>query len=235
MKKAVFFDLDGTLLPMDQDVFVRDYMTRLAGYLAPHGYDPQKLLGAIWNGTGAMVQNDGSRTNEAVFWESFCGAFGAEARKDEPLFEAFYQDAFQKVQASCGFNPMSLEVIRFLQDKGIRRILATNPLFPRIATHSRVRWAGLDPADFEWITTYENASYCKPNPDYYREILAKMELEPQACIMVGNDAVEDLAAAQLGMDVFLLTDCLINKKNADLSGYPQGSMADLMQYLKTQL
>ena len=28
---TVLFDLDGTLLPMDQDVFVKDYFTRIAG------------------------------------------------------------------------------------------------------------------------------------------------------------------------------------------------------------
>ena len=122
-----------------------------------------------------------------------------------------------------------------LKEKGIGRILATNPLFPRIATESRVRWAGLDPADFDWITTYENASYCKPNPDYYREILGRMGLDPKDCIMVGNDAVEDVAAAELGMEVFLVTDCLINKDNRDLSGYPQGSLTDFVTYLEKRI
>ena len=41
MIKTVLFDLDGTLLPMDQDNFVKAYFKNLAIKLAPHGYDPQ--------------------------------------------------------------------------------------------------------------------------------------------------------------------------------------------------
>ena len=42
--KAVLFDLDGTLLPMDQDEFVKAYSMGLAKKLAPHGYEPEKLV-----------------------------------------------------------------------------------------------------------------------------------------------------------------------------------------------
>lgn len=44
---TVLFDLDGTLLPMDQDVFVKDYLKRLAMRMAGHGYDPDALVAAI--------------------------------------------------------------------------------------------------------------------------------------------------------------------------------------------
>jgi hypothetical protein len=49
--------------------------------------------------------------------------------------------------------------------------------------------------------------------------------------MVGNDATEDMVAEKLGMKVFLLTDCLINAQNRELSGYPQGSFPELMAYV----
>ena len=91
-------------------------------------------------------------------------------------------------------------------------MLATNPFFPAIATHKRVRWAGLEPEEFAFITTYENSSYCKPNLEYFRQLLDALGLQPEECVMVGNDALEDTAAAQLGIPVFLLTDCLLNKK-----------------------
>ena len=65
---TVLFDLDGTLLPMDQDVFVKDYFSRIAAKVAPAGYDPKQLIDTIWRGTAAMVKNDGSKTNEEAFW-----------------------------------------------------------------------------------------------------------------------------------------------------------------------
>ena len=51
--------------------------------------------------------------------------------------------------------------------------------------------------------------------------------------MVGNDAAEDTAAEKLGIRVFLLTDCLINKDSRNISGYPQGSFDDLLNYIDT--
>ena len=74
--KTVLFDLDGTLLPMDQDEFIKAYMGRLAKYMMPYGYDPEKLVKGLWMGTGAMVKNDGSVNNFSRFWEVFEKIFG---------------------------------------------------------------------------------------------------------------------------------------------------------------
>ena len=53
----------------------------------------------------------------------------------------------------------------------------------------------------------------------------------EECLMVGNDIGEDMIAETLGMHVFLLTDCLINKKNVDITRYPHGNFSDLQNYL----
>ena len=231
--RYILFDLDGTLLPMDQDVFIKAYFSRLAAKLAPHGYDPEKLIKAIWGGTAAMVKNDGSVTNEDAFWNYFCTVFGENARKDEPIFADFYQTEFQQVQQSCGFDPRAAETIAKLKDMGYTLVLATNPIFPAMATESRMIWAGLDKSNFVLYTTYENSRHCKPNPDYYRDILAQIGAMPEECLMVGNDVSEDMVAATLGMKVFLLTDCLINKHNQDMGCYPHGSFDVLMEFIQT--
>lgn len=125
--------------------------------------------------------------------------------------------------------------MRRLKARGVRVALATNPIFPRIATEQRIRWAGLAPEDFALYTTYENSTFCKPNPDYYREVVRTLGVQPEECLMVGNDATEDLAAREAGMDVFLLTDCLINTKNRDISACPRGDFAALNAYLDKTL
>ena len=232
MIKTILFDLDGTLLPMDQDLFLKAYFGGLVKALVPHGYDGETIVKSIWAGTGAMVKNDGTRSNEAVFWDSFCEFFGPDARSDEPLFLNFYETEFQKVAQVCGRDPRAAEAIRKIKTMGYRVILATNPLFPPIATQSRVRWAGLETQDFELITTYDNSSFCKPNLSYYEEILSKCGLHPEECVMVGNDVAEDMVAAKLGMKVFLLTDCLINKPGADIHQFPHGSFPELMEFIR---
>ena len=235
MIQTVLFDLDGTLLPMDQDEFVHEYFSLLARKLSGHGYEPQELIRSIWSGTKAMVQNDGTRTNEQAFWVDFCGRYGAAARNDEALFNDFYETEFPKVQAVCGYNHQAEAVVGWIREQGVQVVLATNPVFPAVATLQRIRWAGLQPEDFALITTYENASYCKPNPAYYQEIAEKLGLEPAKCLMVGNDVTEDTVAEKLGMKVFLLTDCLINKENRDLSAYPHGGFSELMGFLRENL
>ncbi len=228
---TVLFDLDGTLLPMDQDVFVKTYFKGIAAKLAPYGYEPKELIDAIWHGTMKMIKNDGRHTNEEVFWDYFASQYGKKARKDLPLFDAFYRENFDGVQSVCGFNPDAAALILELKTMGKRVVLATNPIFPAIATEKRIRWAGLDPEDFELYTTYENSSHSKPNPAYYQDILSRLSVPPEECLMVGNDVADDMVAEQLGMNVFLLTDCLINKDNIDISVYPNGGFSELNQYI----
>lgn len=235
MIKAVLFDLDGTLLPMDQDKFIEAYMGTMAKKLAQYGYDPKALGKGVWAGIGAMVKNDGSLRNEEVFWNSFCAVLGEHTRNDAAIFQEYYENEFQSVKESCGYEKRSKKVLTYLKEKGCRIVLATNPLFPSIATESRIRWAGLTPEDFEWYTTYENSSFCKPNPKYYLEILGKIGLMPEECIMVGNDVAEDMVAKTLGMKVFLLTDYLINKEEKDISEYPNGSFEELLDYLEENI
>ena len=229
--KTVLFDLDGTLLPMDMEEFTNGYFAMLTRKLAPRGYEPKKLVDAIWAGTAAMVKNDGSRTNEAAFWDKFAQIFGEESRKDIPLFEEFYANEFQQAKQFCGDDPMAAEAVRRIKASGRRVVLATNPIFPSVATESRLRWAGLEPSDFELYTTYENCRYCKPNVNYYREVLDQLDLSPEDCLMVGNDMTEDTAAAELGMQVFLITDCLINKEGKDVNAWPHGGFEDLIRFV----
>lgn len=233
MITTVFFDLDGTLLPMDQEVFLNAYMGGLAAKLAPHGYEPNHLIRSIWKGTAAMVMNDGRLRNEDVFWNAFSAIYGRDTKADEPIFRNFYENEFQNVAEACGFAPLAAQVVRELKEKGKTLVLATNPLFPDIATLSRTKWAGLDPKDFVHITTYENSRYCKPNPHYYLDILKKLELNAEECLMVGNDVKEDMVCATLGMKVFLLTDCIINKENQDISQYPQGGFPELLNFIRS--
>ncbi len=232
MIRNVFFDLDGTLLPMDQDIFTKTYFKRLAGKLAPFGYEADRLISSIWEGTAAMVKNDGSCSNEEAFWKCFCGIYGEKARADMPVFEEYYRVEFQEAQKACGFQPEAAAVVKTLREQGCRLVLATNPLFPAIATEARIRWAGLEPSDFEKYTTYENSRYCKPNPEYYAKLIDELGCVPEETLMVGNDVDEDMVAETLGMKVFLLTDCLINRAGKTLDHYPKGGFEELRRFLK---
>ena len=233
--KAVLFDLDGTLLPLDVEGFPRVYLGALAARMAKRGYDPKEFVDGIWKGTAAMMKNDGAATNETVFWNVFAGIFGEKIRKEEGELDAFYREEFDAFRAVCGFLPAAGRTVKAVKEMGVTVALATNPIFPAVATEKRIVWAGLDREDFAHVSTYENSRYSKPNPAYYLDVAAKIGVRPEDCVMVGNDATEDLAAREAGMDVFLLVGGLLNRKGVDISAVPQGGFEDLLAYLKGKL
>ena len=230
--KTILFDLDGTLLPMDQDSFTKAYFDGLAKKLAPYGYEPKRLVGGVWQGTKAMVKNDGTQTNEQVFWKEFASLFGEKVYGDISKFNEFYETDFDKLKSYCGYNEQANKTIRALKEKGYTLALASNPVFPLTAQKKRMLWAGIDPDDFALITSYENSHYCKPNPLYFKEIADKLGVKPSDCLMVGNDTTEDAAAILMGMDFFLLTDCLLNKESKDISKFRRGSFVQLLNYIE---
>lgn len=228
---AVLFDMDGTLVPMDQDKFTKAYFSALCGALAPHGYEAGELVDAVWRGTAAMVKNDGSATNREVFWRTLEGIYGERMERDKALFDDFYINDFDSLKAATTVNPAAAETVARLAKRGVPLVLASNPVFPMLAQRKRVGWAGVDPDVFALITSYENSRYCKPNPAYYSEIVKTLGVRPEHCLMIGNDTREDLAAAKAGLDVFVLTDCIIDGDRVDLSALPHGGFDALNAYL----
>ena len=229
--KYVLFDLDGTLLPMDQDVFMKAYFGGLVKKLAPYGYDPDTLVASIWKGTKAMIQNNGDNINEEVFWDTFVKLLGERVLEDKHLLDEYYVESFDEVQKACGYNPKAKLAVDKIKEMGYTVVLATNPFFPSIATEKRMKWAGFDKSDFLLFTTYENSRHCKPNIEYYKDVLLAIGANPEECLMVGNDVCEDMIAEKLGMKVFLLDDCIINKLGEDISVYPHGSFDELIKYI----
>jgi FMN phosphatase YigB (HAD superfamily) len=228
---TILFDLDGTLLPMEMDTFTKGYFTALAKKCVPMGFDPERLTKAVWAGTKAMVENDGTKTNEERFWETFADLLGDKVLALKGEFEDFYTHEFHEAKAYTKENPLAKEALRIVKEKGYQVVLATNPIFPASGTKSRLEWIGLSPEEFSMVTTYENSVHCKPNLAYYRDILNQIGKEPRDCLMVGNDAVEDLCAEKLGMEVYLVTDTLYNPHHVDISMVNKGSFQNLIAYL----
>ena len=51
--------------------------------------------------------------------------------------------------------------------------------------------------------------------------------------MVGNDVGDDMPAKDIGMQVFLLTENLINKTEHSIECYPNGNYGKLKSFLET--
>ena len=213
MIKAVFFDLDGTLLPLNEDEFIKLYFKLLCKKLAPYGYEPNKLIDTIWSGTKEMYKNKGELLNKDVFWNKFIEVYGEEKLKDVEIFDSFYTEEFFQTKVCCGENPYAREIIDFCKEENIDVFLTTNPIFPTVATETRMSFVNLKMDDFKLVTTYDNSKYTKPNPQYFLEILNQYGLKAEEVILFGNNTLEDGdCASACGIKVYLVGDYIIYNK-----------------------
>ena len=155
MIKACLFDLDGTLLPLDTESFVRIYLKELAGKVK-HLIAPDQLIQTIWEATEAMIKSgDGTRTNEQIFEREFLKRSGLDREIIWPLFNQFYEQDFPKLSKYTKVSPLSRKVVQAAVDHGYKVAVATNPVFPKAAIMERLKWAGINDLPFQWVTVYE--------------------------------------------------------------------------------
>ncbi|EGK07052.1 haloacid dehalogenase domain protein [Desmospora sp. 8437] len=231
MLKVLCFDLDGTLLPMDTEIFIGSYMKELAPYMEE--ILPQdKLIPLIWDATQTMIgDQDGSRTNEEVFTERFLSRSGLKKEEVWPTFDKFYSEHFPTLKQYVQPSPRSRQVVETALDRGYRVAVATNPVFPKEAIRERMCWAQVEDL-VEWVSVYEETHFCKPNPGYYREVAAAMGVSPEECAMIGNDVQEDLVAGTVGMKTYLVTDCLIDRGEPAYRPDQKGTMEELLAEIR---
>ncbi|MFZ5815011.1 MAG: HAD family hydrolase [Bacillota bacterium] len=234
MRKTILFDLDGTLLPIDTELFTRHYMKELAAF-AGHLIPPNQLVEQVMASTYEMIANtDPSLTNAQVFARDFFPKVGKEEAEMMPIFDAFYIERFPVLKRTCpGLPGLARRVVETAVAKGFEIVLATNPIFPRRAVEERMRWVEIDDLPWRLVTVYEEMHACKPQPAYYQEVLQIIGRQPAECMMVGNDVQEDGVAARLGMEVFFVTDFLIDRKGTALPPDRSGTLADFLRYLES--
>lgn len=231
--KAILFDLDGTLLPLDEKLFVDIYFTELSKVFSEYNIESNKLVEAIWTATHEIIKNDGKRTNEEAFWEKFKSIINIDLLNIKEVLEKFYaNEFFTKLKKCSTENNLAKVAVNLAKKNGRKVVLATNPVFP-IDALVRLKWTGLDIDDFDYVTHYSNSSFSKPNPKYYLDLCKKLDVEPKDCLMIGNDERQDIfAASSAGMNCYLVTDYLYTYPECKVN-CEKGSFEDLIEKLKT--
>jgi len=196
--KAVLFDLDDTLLQTDTDAFVRRYFASLEVYLADGGTSqPGRLTRWIMQATAKVVEEPHpKRTNLETFTEAFAQLSGVDAASVWPRFSQFYCEVYPTLGDGLVGMPGAREAVQVAADLGMKRAVATNPLFPGEAVRVRLGWAGLSDVRFDLVTTLENMHWTKPNSEYYGEIAERLAVSPEQCLMVGDSLENDIEPAR---------------------------------------
>ena len=208
MIQAILFDLDDTLLGNGMKTFIPGYFDLLGKYASSY-LEKQRFLAELLHCTQAMMANtDPAVFNRDVFWTAFEQRTGLPTAELEPFFDHFYRSHFSQLQALTQQRPLAAELVRACLVRDLQVVIATNPVFPRIAIEQRLLWAGIPATEFDYalVTSYENMRATKPHQAYYRQILDTIDCDPEAALMVGDNWENDIMpAAGLGLNTYWIT------------------------------
>lgn len=202
--KALLCDLDGTLLDVDMEEFMKPYFAALVPYVSPY-LPGVEVVKALMASTQAMMASHPTLTNEEAFWSDFTARVHVAREAIEPVFVRFYKEVFPSLGRYTRQVPEARVLVQAAMAHGLDVVVATNPIFPAIAIETRLGWAGLAGLPFRHVTTMENSHYTKPSRAYFEEILAVIGRRPEECLMVGNDPQMDLPEVDLGLRTFLVS------------------------------
>jgi FMN phosphatase YigB (HAD superfamily) len=205
--KAVLLDLDNTLILFDEPEFYRSFFQRMASAfedLMP----AEELKRRVVAATLALKDNRGSMRNRDWFSRAFDAGAGLPMDRFWNRWLRFYRDIYGPFGTAVTVPAGQAELIDRLKRRRVPCVIASNPIFPDIALKRRMAWGGLDPTDFSLLTTMDNMSFVKPHAGYFKSIADAIGVTPGECLMVGNDPVNDMAAAGAGMMTYRTTDAL---------------------------
>lgn len=229
--QAIFFDLDGTLVDVDMQLFVAGYLRRLTEQMSAQ-FDPARAARVLHQAVAAMFANtDAEKTLEDILYEVLYVELAMSAQEYRQSLERFCREGLDSLSPLVKGHPLSSQLIDLSLMRGWKVVLATNPIFPRVVVDARLKWGNLDRDAFHHVTSYETAHFCKPSPAFFEELLESMEVPAEACLMVGNDVLHDLSASQVGIRTCLLTPWCIKRPGVSFQADWQGSHEELLALL----
>jgi FMN phosphatase YigB (HAD superfamily) len=228
--EAILFDLDGTLLDVDINVFLEYYIRALTAHVA-HLVPPERFVPCLMQGSQVMLDNDGHDTNQAVFAQAFFPCVGRTREELEPVFMQFYADVYPNLREHTRRKPEARLAVQTAFDRGYDVVIATNPLFPLTAVEQRMDWAGVAGYPYRLVTTYENSRAAKPNLLYFEHVLEAIGHAAEACLMVGDEDL-DMVAAHMGFTTFLVPSARTELEPSTPEPTYRGTLADVIGLLQ---
>ncbi len=231
--KGIFFDLDGTLLQVEMKKFIPAYVSGLASCFEDVA-DRHLFSEVMLSSTMALLRNsEGRRSNEELFLESLSRHLGIERDLFNRRLQQYCANGLHRLTPLVHPLELSRRILERCFARGLKVVLATNPVFPRAVVEARLQWGGLLDFPFELVTTYENCRYCKPHVGYFADILDHLGLAAEECVMVGNDTDHDLSAHRAGMATFLVDTWVIDRGKGAYTADFRGGHLDLFRFVES--
>ena len=178
--KAVFFDLDGTVLDTEQDIF--DCMNEALAKLGYQTKDHKTIKSAIGNDSlNFMRVIMGDLPNEELMyiWSNVY----------EPIVK---QKGVEKTKVFEGIK----EVLAELKNRGFANILYTNKTDNELAPFIDKFLKGLS---YDYIIAVGGTDRAKPSPEPVYELLDKFGVKKENAYLVGDGETDVLTALNAGI------------------------------------
>ncbi len=198
MIKAVLLDLDNTLLHNLDSEFAAAFRLRFERCLADCCGIERGQAGLRLGMRAIYEARDGKATNADVARRGLAAALSLSTDAATSALESFYASSYQELQSLTAPVARAGELVACLLGQDLLVAIATNPLYPESAIRQRLAWAGLGGflEDFAFITHSENMRFAKPDPAYYAETIARVGVEPDEALMVGDHETNDIGPAR---------------------------------------
>jgi putative hydrolase of the HAD superfamily len=228
-RRVVLFDLYGTLVDIHTDENQPSLWKRTAGFVASHGaaWSPEALRGAYlrlvraeearlarrdaWI-PGVCPEIDLARVFAALYAEKGAEADGALIAETAWFFR---RASTSHLRLYAGAR----ELLAALRRQRRRVCLLSNA--QSLFTRPELALLGLA-GDFDGVYISSEAGCKKPDPRFFRLLLAQEGLDAADCLMIGNDPLCDGEGAKaVGMDAYVIRSALSPR---DATGYDQEGM-----------
>ena len=197
MIKAALLDMDNTLLRNPDTRFAAAFRALWDGFFrAEYGVD--NAVDALRAGFQSMGRNIVRLpTNLDALVNCLAQMSPLSHEQAAHAVRRFYDEFYGELQPLVTPVDGADQLIESLLEQGLLVAVATNPLYPESAILSRLRWAGLADYinEFAFITHSENMRFAKPQPEYYAEVVARVGIEPDEALVVGDSEVNDIRAS----------------------------------------
>lgn len=233
----LIFDLYGTLLDIETDMGLPTW-EKIALFFSFHGahYTGQALMDAFYAQVAQRHLQAGE--NYECFPDTHFEDIMADLFRAKGITENAQALGFQAAQVDrivairrLQLYPGVLDALRKLRAAGYRLWLLTNA--QRVFTQYELCHVGLEGL-FDGIYISSDYGCQKPDRRFFRTLLDEQQLNPQKCLMIGNDRRTDIAGAQaVGLDTLYLHTNLTpeDQAPADPAIHPAGlTAAHHMEY-----
>ncbi len=183
-KKAVVFDLDGTLLNTIGDI--SQSVNHALKAFAQKEHDEETIKTFVGNGWKRLIE------------------LSVEGGTQNPLFEKIYEESKKYYSShsqikTCAYDGV-VELIKALSERGIKTGIVSNKPHDQVRYLASLYFSEFIPENFAWGENEALGIKRKPSPDCVNALISEMNVKKEEAVYVGDSDVDILTAKNAGLD-----------------------------------